>query len=80
MSSPITTPPSPVDKDPNIIRCCTCGYTWERGQHGGHSCSDALLKKLRAMEEAFNDWELDLAEGADGRYQDVMHKILGRIT
>ena len=26
--------------------CCTCGYQWERGQHGGHSCSEHLKTRL----------------------------------
>lgn len=33
------------------VTCCTCGYQWPRGQHGGHSCVERLdsdLAKARA--------------------------------
>lgn len=30
--------------------CCTCGYTWPTGQHGGHSCADQLLARVAELE------------------------------
>lgn len=35
-------------RDPKTSVCCTCGYAWPTGTHGGHSCSDVLFKKLHA--------------------------------
>lgn len=32
----------PVEKS----KCCTCGYEWPTGQHGGHSCTDHLLDEI----------------------------------
>ena len=26
--------------------CCTCGYRWRTGQHGGHSCARQLREEL----------------------------------
>lgn len=31
------------------FECPKCGYRWPKGAHGGHSCSDLLLKKLEAV-------------------------------
>ncbi len=31
--------------------CATCGATWVTGKDGSHSCTDALLKKIDAMEQ-----------------------------
>ena len=27
-------------------KCCTCGFEWDTGKNGGHSCSDTLLKRI----------------------------------
>jgi len=32
-------------------QCCTCGFEWETGKHGGHSCTDQLLKNIESLEE-----------------------------
>lgn len=47
---------------PERCSCCTCGYTWVKGQHGGHSCA-------QAMEVTVADLRARLAtyEGAEGR-------------
>lgn len=29
------------------FECPKCGYQWQQGQHGGHSCSDRLLQQLK---------------------------------
>jgi hypothetical protein len=28
--------------NPKLSTCCTCGFQWQTGQHGGHSCSSVL--------------------------------------
>jgi hypothetical protein len=35
---------------PERCSCCTCGYTWVKGQHGGHSCADQLLARIAELE------------------------------
>jgi len=40
--------------NPTHHTCCDCGYVWEHGQHGGHSCSDLLLKKIENLERKMN--------------------------
>ena len=36
-----------------ISKCCTCGYEWQTGQHGGHSCADKLSIRISALESNF---------------------------
>lgn len=31
--------------NPEFHTCPTCGYTWQHGQHGGHSCVERLVKQ-----------------------------------
>ena len=41
-------------------KCCTCGYIWDHGKHGGHSCSDRLslrIKKLEAALQRIGKWQ-----------------------
>ncbi len=42
------------------FECPTCGYRWQQGQHGGHSCSDRLLQQLKDAQIELNsvlvDW------------------------
>lgn len=42
------------------FECPTCGYRWQQGQHGGHSCSDRLLQQLEDAKIELNsvlvDW------------------------
>ena len=42
------------------FECPTCGYRWQQGQHGGHSCSDRLLQQLKDAKIELNsvlvDW------------------------
>lgn len=35
---------------PERCSCCTCGYTWVKGQYGGHSCADQLLARVAELE------------------------------
>ena len=36
-------------KNDDTCACCTCGYEWKRGLHGGHSCADRLLLKVNKL-------------------------------
>ena len=38
------------DKAVESFKCSTCGHIWLKGQHGGHSCSDNLVKKIFELE------------------------------
>lgn len=42
------------------FECPKFGYQWKQGQHGGHSCSDRLLKQLKDAKIELNsvlvDW------------------------
>lgn len=35
--------------DENKCSCCTCGYEWQRGKNGSHSCSQVLLNRVNRM-------------------------------
>ena len=30
--------------------CCTCGYEWQKGKDGGHSCSEHLSFQVAEAE------------------------------
>ena len=32
-----------------LCKCSSCGYEWERGKNGSHSCTDNLHKLIAAM-------------------------------
>lgn len=32
---------------PEMSKCCTCGYEWKTGEHGGHSCAEILQKRMQ---------------------------------
>ena len=51
-----------------ISRCCTCGYEWPTGTHGGHSCSEKLRQLIKTLLD--ND-------GGDGCY-DVREYLKAR--
>ena len=38
--------PPVVAVDPSISTCCTCGYSWKTGTHGGHICSESLQAEI----------------------------------
>lgn len=45
---------------PERCSCCTCGYTWVKGQHGGHSCAQVMevtIADLRARLAKYEDAE-----------------------
>jgi len=45
---------------PERCSCCTCGYTWVKGQHGGHSCAQVMevtVADLRARLAKYEDAE-----------------------
>ena len=35
--------------------CPTCGYEWQHGKHGGHSCSDRLEVQRHELLEALKE-------------------------
>ena len=35
-------------------KCCTCGYVWEKGQSGSHSCSKYLLDRIGILEHTMH--------------------------
>lgn len=41
--------------DESICECCTCGYTWTRGQSGAHSCTCLLVDKIKKLEIEVNN-------------------------
>lgn len=46
--------------NPERCSCCTCGYTWVKGQHGGHSCAQVMevtIADLRARLAKYEDAE-----------------------
>jgi hypothetical protein len=43
---------------PERCSCCTCGYTWAKGQYGGHSCAQVMevtVADLRARLAKYED-------------------------
>jgi len=38
--------------NPTHHTCWKCGFVWEHGKHGGHSCSDQLKEKADRMQTA----------------------------
>ena len=44
--------------------CCTCGYTWETGQDGGHQCAKFMMK--RPEYQGGTKYVLDASIGEDG--------------
>ena len=38
-----------------LSTCCTCGFQWRTGTHGGHSCVSRLLADIEGL-------KFDLAE------------------
>ena len=46
--------------NPERCSCCTCGHTWVKGQHGGHSCAQVMevtIADLRARLAKYEDAE-----------------------
>lgn len=41
-------------QNPKTHECPTCGYVWNHGKHGGHSCSDRLLADNKALKAQVN--------------------------
>jgi len=40
----------PVDSSVSLFcKCCTCGYSWQRGTNGSHSCSEQLRKVIESV-------------------------------
>lgn len=47
--------PPPPPSPPKTHQCCTCGYEWKHGEHGGHGCSDYLLKKIASLKNVIKN-------------------------
>lgn len=52
----------------NLAVCCSCGFTWEKGLNGSHSCSVVLRQKLSMAERALTGLLLQI-ESVDGTSQ-----------
>jgi hypothetical protein len=35
---------------PSEFTCPTCGYRWQKGQHGGHRCETLMQEKINRLE------------------------------
>ena len=53
-------------------QCATCGYEWERGTSGSHSCSIQFHKYIKNIllycnihEQNFSNFDMELAEEQD---------------
>lgn len=44
--------------NPEYHFCCTCGFKWKHGEHGGHDCSVRLLEKIKTLEKGLKDHEI----------------------
>lgn len=42
--------------NPELSTCYTCGYKWETGTSGDHSCAEYLLDRLKRLER---DWQME---------------------
>lgn len=43
--------------NPKTHTCYKCGYTWQHGHHGGHSCSDRLKAELDRLKATIDEWQ-----------------------
>lgn len=41
--------------NPEFHSCCTCGYKWRHGHHGGHSCVERLLEQIKKLKLIINE-------------------------
>lgn len=48
-TQPIRGSCTPASTCSAFVRCCTCGYQWQRGHNGAHSCADQLGKILESV-------------------------------
>lgn len=58
----------------NESTCCTCGYTWPTGQHGGHSCTDQLLARVAEL-EAGNLYKQRTIDGMNDAHAAVVQEL-----
>lgn len=42
-------------KNKDFVFCCTCDYSWRRGQDGSHSCSEFLKKQLEVTDQLLDE-------------------------
>lgn len=77
---------------PERCSCCTCGYTWVKGQYGGHSCAIVMGVTIANLKNSFCRAEEELAalkaqpsgvvlpeplKAAIMRADDVLHALAG---
>ena len=41
---------------PEISTCATCGYSWQTGANGDHSCTEHLSARIKKLER---EWTLE---------------------
>lgn len=56
------------------VTCCTCGFKWLKGKHGGHSCAEMLTAKLKEHEN-----RIGILQQADDACRDI-HGFLDTFT
>jgi len=65
----------PEDSD-DISRCCSCGYTWITGQHGGHSCSTQLREYLTQIHHIVKEMDEIGVDRDSGFFADSFADVL----
>lgn len=71
-----------------MCQCATCGYEWQRGMNGSHSCTENLLATIEKMKkESIKVWAFNrpYCSPASGTIQaktgeeamDLLHKAYG---
>ena len=43
-------------------KCCTCGFEWETGKNGSHSCTEALLKQIDDLQDRIGNANMAIIE------------------
>ena len=63
-----------------VSTCCTCGYTWETGRDGSHSCSVELEKSLKNLKAEIVSLAIDglTTDGAHHK-QWFLNEILSKL-
>jgi len=59
-----------LEKQIVLQECNLCGFTWERGTDGHHSCSEVLRKQLKIIEERLSGVEHIVAATVSQRHID----------
>ena len=51
-----------MSENDEMCACCTCGYEWKKGLHGGHNCATYLQKKIDDKSEKSRALKVQLAK------------------